>query len=125
MLVGQVIPMVLEADGARERSFDIYSRLLRERIVFLGSVVDQESANRICAELLLLEAEDPDKDISLYINSPGGRDLYDADSFAEHGIELKFLAPFQGPADSILTLLLSQPAEAVAQMIRRESILIH
>ncbi len=51
---------------------DLNQRLLRERIVFLGSVVDQESANRICAELLLLEAEDPDRDISLYINSPGG-----------------------------------------------------
>jgi ATP-dependent Clp protease protease subunit len=53
-------------------TFDLNQRLLRERIVFLGSVVDQSSANRICAELLLLEAEDPDKDISLYINSPGG-----------------------------------------------------
>ncbi len=54
---------------------DLNQRLLKERIVFLGSVVDQESANRICAELLLLEAEDPDKDISLYINSPGDRSL--------------------------------------------------
>ena len=53
-------------------TFDLNQRLLRERIVFLGTVVDQSSANKICAELLLLEAEDPDKDISLYINSPGG-----------------------------------------------------
>ena len=53
-------------------TFDLNQRLLRERIVFLGSVVDQDSSNRICAELLLLEAEEPDKDISLYINSPGG-----------------------------------------------------
>ena len=53
-------------------SVDLNQRLLRERIVFLGTQVDQESANRICAELLLLEAEDPSKDISLYINSPGG-----------------------------------------------------
>jgi ATP-dependent Clp protease protease subunit len=64
--------MVVEADGRYERSFDIYSRLLRERIVFLGTEVSDESANVITAQLLFLEAEDPDKDISLYINSPGG-----------------------------------------------------
>jgi ATP-dependent Clp protease protease subunit len=64
--------MVVESDGRYERSFDIYSRLLRERIVFLGREVDDEIANVITAQLLFLEAEDPDKDISLYINSPGG-----------------------------------------------------
>jgi ATP-dependent Clp protease, protease subunit len=67
-----LIPMVVESDGRYERSFDIYSRLLRERIVFLGREVDDEIANVIAAQLLFLEAEDPDKDISLYINSPGG-----------------------------------------------------
>ena len=67
-----LIPMVVESDGRYERSFDIYSRLLRERIVFLGREVDDEIANVIVAQLLFLEAEDPDKDISLYINSPGG-----------------------------------------------------
>ena len=67
-----LIPMVVEADGRYERSFDIYSRLLRERIVFLGREVDDEIANVIVAQMLFLEAEDPDKDISLYINSPGG-----------------------------------------------------
>jgi len=72
MMVGQVIPMVLEADGRGERSFDIYSRLLRERIVFLGQEVDDQIANLIAAQLLFLEAEDPDKDIWLYVNSPGG-----------------------------------------------------
>ena len=72
MLVGQVIPMVLEADGRGERSFDIYSRLLRERIVFLGQEVDDSVANLVAAQLLVLEAEDPDKDIWLYVNSPGG-----------------------------------------------------
>ena len=71
-MVGQVIPMVLEADGRGERSFDIYSRLLRERIVFLGQEVDDSIANLIAAQLLFLEAEDPDKDIWLYVNSPGG-----------------------------------------------------
>jgi ATP-dependent Clp protease protease subunit len=64
--------MVVESDGRYERSFDIYSRLLRERIVFLGTPVEDEIANVICAQLLFLEAEDPDKDISLYVNSPGG-----------------------------------------------------
>jgi ATP-dependent Clp protease protease subunit len=67
-----LIPMVVEADGRYERSFDIYSRLLRERIVFLGTEVSDESANLITAQLLFLEAEDPEKDISIYINSPGG-----------------------------------------------------
>jgi ATP-dependent Clp protease, protease subunit len=67
-----VIPMVVESDGRYDRSYDIYSRLLRERIVFLGTEVDDQVANLISAQLLFLEAEDPDKDISLYINSPGG-----------------------------------------------------
>jgi ATP-dependent Clp protease protease subunit len=72
VVVGQVIPMVLESDGRGERSFDIYSRLLRERIVFLGQEVDDAVANLVAAQLLFLEAEDPDKDIWLYVNSPGG-----------------------------------------------------
>ena len=67
-----LIPMVVESDGRMERSFDIYSRLLRERIVFLGREVDDEIANVIAAQMLFLESEDPDKDISLYVNSPGG-----------------------------------------------------
>jgi ATP-dependent Clp protease protease subunit len=67
-----LVPMVVESDGRYERSFDIYSRLLRERIVFLGSEVEDGIANVITAQLLFLEAEDPDKDICLYINSPGG-----------------------------------------------------
>jgi len=64
--------MVVEQDGRAERSFDIYSRLLRERIVFLGAEVEDQIANLITAQLLFLEADDPEKDISLYINSPGG-----------------------------------------------------
>ena len=67
-----LVPMVVESDGRIERSFDIYSRLLRERIVFLGTEVEDSIANLIAAQLLFLEAEDPDKDIELYINSPGG-----------------------------------------------------
>jgi ATP-dependent Clp protease protease subunit len=72
MQLGMVVPMVVESDGRMERSFDIYSRLLRERIVFLGTEVDDQVANLIAAQLLFLEAEDPDKEISLYVNSPGG-----------------------------------------------------
>ena len=67
-----LVPMVVESDGRYDRSFDIYSRLLRERIVFLGTEVTDEAANLICAQLLFLEADDPDKPISIYINSPGG-----------------------------------------------------
>lgn len=67
-----VIPTVVEADGRAERAFDIYSRLLRERIVFLGRPVDEEIANVIVAQLLFLEAESPETDINLYVNSPGG-----------------------------------------------------
>jgi ATP-dependent Clp protease, protease subunit len=69
---GGVVPMVVEQSGRGERAFDLYSRLLRERIVFLGSDVNDEVANTIAAQMLFLEAEDPEKDIQLYINSPGG-----------------------------------------------------
>jgi ATP-dependent Clp protease protease subunit len=67
-----IVPMVVEQSGLGERAFDIYSRLLRERIVFLGTQVDDTVADSIVAQLLFLDAEDPDKDIQLYINSPGG-----------------------------------------------------
>src|SRR2546430_3629802 len=70
--MGQLIPMVIDSDGRVERAFDIYSRLLKERIVFLGTEVTSDLANVITAQLLFLEAEDPEKDISVYINSPGG-----------------------------------------------------
>ncbi|TVQ44759.1 MAG: ATP-dependent Clp endopeptidase proteolytic subunit ClpP [Gloeocapsa sp. DLM2.Bin57] len=67
-----MIPTVIESSGRGERAFDIYSRLLRERIIFLGEEVNDDLANRIVAQLLFLEAEDPEKDVYLYINSPGG-----------------------------------------------------
>ena len=67
-----VIPTVIESDGRAERAFDIYSRLLRDRIVFLGREVDDQIANLIVAQILLLEADDPERDIALYVNSPGG-----------------------------------------------------
>jgi ATP-dependent Clp protease protease subunit len=67
-----MIPTVIETSGRGERAFDIYSRLLRERIVFLGQAIDSELANLVVAQLLFLDAEDPEKDIYVYINSPGG-----------------------------------------------------
>jgi ATP-dependent Clp protease protease subunit len=87
-----LIPMVVEQDGRAERSFDIYSRLLRERIVFLGQAVEDDIANLITAQLLFLEAEDPDQDISLYINSPGGSAyagmaIYDAMQYVKPDVQ--------------------------------------
>ncbi|MEN6327308.1 MAG: ATP-dependent Clp endopeptidase proteolytic subunit ClpP [Syntrophomonas sp.] len=67
-----LVPMVVEQTNRGERSYDIYSRLLKDRIIFLGTAIDDTVANLVVAQLLFLEAEDPDKDISLYINSPGG-----------------------------------------------------
>jgi ATP-dependent Clp protease, protease subunit len=68
-----LIPMVIQSDGRSERSFDIYSRLLNERVVFVGSAIDDEVANLVVAQLLHLEAEDPEKDVCIYVNSPGGQ----------------------------------------------------
>ena len=67
-----LIPMVVEQSNRGERAYDIYSRLLKDRIIFLGSAIDDEVANLIVAQMLFLESEDPDKDINFYINSPGG-----------------------------------------------------
>ena len=67
-----LVPMVIEQTNRGERSFDIYSRLLKDRIVFLGGEIDDDTANLVVAQLLFLEMENPDSDISLYINSPGG-----------------------------------------------------
>jgi ATP-dependent Clp protease protease subunit len=84
--------MVVEQEGRFERSFDIYSRLLRERIIFLGQPVEDDIANLITAQMLFLEAEDPDQDISLYINSPGGSSyagmaIYDATQYVKADVQ--------------------------------------
>ena len=71
-IINSGIPMVVESSGVGDRVFDIYSRLLRERIIFLGTAIDDKLADSVVAQLLFLEAEDPNKDISIYINSPGG-----------------------------------------------------
>jgi ATP-dependent Clp protease protease subunit len=80
---GYLVPMVVENTGRGERAFDIYSRLLKERIVFIGTPIDDQVANLVVAQLLFLQSEDPDKEIALYINSPGGSataalSIYDA-----------------------------------------------
>lgn len=69
-----LVPMVVEQSPRGERAYDIYSRLLKERIIFLGSAINDDVANSIIAQILFLEADDPDKDITFYINSPGGGD---------------------------------------------------
>ena len=71
-IFNQLVPMVVEQTGKGERAFDIYSRLLKERIIFLVGPVDETMSSLVCAQLLFLESENPEKEISLYINSPGG-----------------------------------------------------
>src|SRR5919106_4622630 len=71
----QIVPLVIENKGRYERSFDIYSRLLKDGIIFLGTPIDDQVANLVMAQMLFLESEDPDRDIRIYINSPGG-DIY-------------------------------------------------
>ncbi len=107
MLVGSVVPMVLEQDGRWERSFDIYSRLLRERIVFLGQEVNDDIANLIAAQLLHLDAEEPDKDIWLYVNSPGGSAyagmaIYDAMQYVKSDVATVCLGMGMSAAAMIL-----------------------
>src|SRR5919206_2090872 len=87
-----LVPMVIQSDGRAERSFDIYSRLLNDRVVFLGSQIDDEVANLVVAQLLHLEADDPDKDIALYVNTPGGSAyaalaIYDAMQFVRCDVQ--------------------------------------
>src|SRR5216117_1186658 len=86
-----LVPMVVEQTSRGERAFDIYSRLLNERIIFLGTPITEDIANLIVAQLLHLESEDPDKDISLYVNSPGGSvyagpAIYDTTNFIKHDL---------------------------------------
>ncbi len=107
MNVGSVIPMVVDSSGSVERSSDIYSRLLRERIVFLGREVDDELANLVAAQLLFLDAEDPGKDISLYVNSPGGSAyagmaIYDAMQYVQSDVSTVCLGMGMSAAAMIL-----------------------
>jgi ATP-dependent Clp protease, protease subunit len=121
-----LIPMVIEQTSRGERSFDIYSRLLNERIIFLGTPVDDQIANLIVAQLLHLESEDPDKDISIYINSPGGSvyaglAIYDTMQFVKPDIQTICV----GIAMSMGALLLAGGAAGKRMALPNAKILIH
>jgi ATP-dependent Clp protease protease subunit len=121
-----LIPMVIEQNQRGERAFDIYSRLLRDRIVFLGSAIDDDVANVVIAQLLFLEAEDPDKDVHLYINSPGGSvtsglAVYDTMQYVGPDITTICL----GQASSMAAWLLAAGAPGKRMGLPNSRIMIH
>jgi ATP-dependent Clp protease protease subunit len=121
-----LVPIVVEQDHRGERAYDIYSRLLRDRIIFLGTQVDDDIANLIIAQLLFLEAEDPDKDISLYINSPGGSvtaglAIYDTMQYVRPDVATICM----GQAASMGALLLAAGAKGKRFGLPNSRILIH
>src|SRR5262245_30969451 len=121
-----LIPMVIEQDSRGERAFAIYSRLLNQRIIFLGTPVDDQIANLVVAELLHLESEEPDRDISIYINSPGGSvyaalTIYDAIQFVKPDIQTTCV----GIAVSVSALLLAAGTSGKRAALPNAKILIH
>src|SRR5438477_8178915 len=121
-----LVPMVVEQTSRGERAFDIYSRLLNERIVFLGTPVDDQIANLLVAQLLHLESEDPEKDISIYINSPGGSiyaglAIYDTMQFIKPDVSTICV----GIAMSMGSLLLAGGAPGKRMSLPNSRILIH
>jgi ATP-dependent Clp protease protease subunit len=121
-----LVPMVVEQTSRGERAFDIYSRLLNERIIFLGTPVDDQIANLIIAQFLHLESEDPDKDIALYINSPGGSvyhglAIYDTMQFIKPDVQTICV----GTAMSMGALLLAGGAQGKRMALPNAKILIH
>ncbi|HMM48317.1 MAG TPA: ATP-dependent Clp endopeptidase proteolytic subunit ClpP [Miltoncostaeaceae bacterium] len=121
-----LIPMVVEQTSRGERSFDIYSRLLNERIIFLGTPIDDQIANLVVAQLLHLESEDPDKDISLYINSPGGQvysglAIYDTMRFIKPDVQTICV----GIAMSMGAFLLAGGAKGKRMALPNAKIMIH
>ncbi|CAN4269976.1 ClpP Protease subunit of ATP-dependent Clp proteases [Methylophilaceae bacterium] len=120
------IPMVVEQSGRGERSYDIYSRLLKERVVFLVGPVNDMSANLVVAQLLFLEAENPDKDISLYINSPGGSvtagmSIYDTMQFIKADVSTLCI----GQAASMGAFLLAAGAKGKRFSLPNSRVMIH
>ena len=121
-----LVPYVIETTGTGERSFDIYSQLLKDRIVFLGEEIDDHVANLVVAQLLFLEAEDPDKDISLYINSPGGSvaaglAIYDTMQYIRPQVSTIAM----GQAASMGALLLAAGAKGKRYALPHAEIMIH
>lgn len=121
-----LVPMVVEQTNRGERAYDIFSRLLKERIVFLGASIDDNLANLIIAQLLFLEAEDPEKDIHLYVNSPGGYVLaglaiYDTMQYIKSPVSTKCI----GQASSMGALLLTAGAKGKRFSLPNARIMIH
>jgi ATP-dependent Clp protease, protease subunit len=121
-----LIPMVIERTSRGEREFDIYSRLLNERIIFLGTPIDDQVANLVVAQLLHLESEDPEKDISIYINSPGGSiysglAIYDTMQFIKPNVATMCV----GVAMSMGSLLLAAGTKGKRAVLPNSRILIH
>ena len=121
-----LVPMVIEKDGRGERAFDIYSRLLKERIVFLGTVIDDIVANLIIAQLLFLESDDPAKDIFLYVNSPGGLitsglAIYDTMQYVKPEVATICI----GQAASMGAVLLAGGAKGKRYALPHARVLIH
>ena len=121
-----MVPIVIEQSGRGERAYDIYSRLLRERIVFLVGPVNDQSANLVCAQLLFLESENPDKDIFLYINSPGGSvsaglSIFDTMNFIKPDVSTLCM----GMAASMGSFLLMAGAKGKRLALPNSKIMIH
>jgi ATP-dependent Clp protease protease subunit len=121
-----MVPMVVEQDSRGERSFDIYSRLLRERIIFIGTPIDDQIANLVVAQLIHLESDDPDKDIAIYINSPGGQvyaglAIYDTMQFIKPEVQTICI----GIAMSMGSLLLAGGTPGKRFALPNSRILIH
>jgi ATP-dependent Clp protease protease subunit len=121
-----VIPMVIEQDARGERAFDIYSRLLKDRIIFLGAPIDDQIANLVVAELLQLESEEPTRDISIYVNSPGGSvyaglTIYDAMQFVRPDIQTTCV----GIAVAMGALLLAGGTQGKRTALPNAKILLH
>lgn len=121
-----LVPIVVEQSGRGERSYDIYSRLLKDRIIFLGGAIDDQIANLIIAQLLFLEAEDPDKDIHLYINSPGGvvtsgMAIYDTIQYIKAPVSTICV----GQAASMAALLLAAGEKGKRYSLTNSRIMIH
>lgn len=121
-----LIPIVIEQTSRGERAYDIYSRLLKDRIIFLGSEIDDEVANAVVAQLLFLTAEDPDKDISLYINSPGGSvtagmAIFDTMQFIKPDVSTICI----GMAASMGAVLLAAGAKGKRYVLPNSEVMIH
>lgn len=124
--MGYLVPMVVEQTNRGERSYDIYSRLLKDRIIFLGGAIDDDVANLVVAQLLFLEAEDPEKDIYLYINSPGGSitagmAIYDTMQYIRSDVHTICI----GMAASMGAFLLAAGAKGKRTALPNAEILIH